>query len=61
MKLNLEKSLIDKYPDLLEEITEISHEDGWYQIIDELLEKIDAYQDEINIWIHLRKRMDRFI
>ena len=43
MKLNLEKSLIDKYPDLLEEITEISHEDGWYQIIDELLEKIDAY------------------
>jgi len=43
MKLSLEKSLKDKYPDLLEEITEFSHEDGWYKILDDLLEKLQAY------------------
>lgn len=43
MKLNLEKSLKEKYPDLLEEITEFCHDDGWYKLLDELLEKIEAY------------------
>jgi hypothetical protein len=43
MKLNLVNSLKEKYPELLEEIFEIEFEDGWYKLIDELLEKIDAY------------------
>lgn len=43
MKFNLEKSLKEKYSNLLEEIYEFEHHDGWYKLIDDLFEKLEAY------------------
>ena len=49
MKDELEKKLYDKYPDLLKDAFDFSPGDGWYNLVDKLLENLSALEPGIKV------------